>query len=88
MGLALNVNQFPWSTLPVALVKAGVRIVNFPLGVIFPGKEKDKARGITAASAAHIDLILERLSSSAKQRLRFELIPAAERAGQCTDCEI
>ncbi|KAF4598696.1 hypothetical protein EYR38_007104 [Pleurotus pulmonarius] len=78
VGLALNVHQFPWSTLPVALVKAGVRIVNFPLGVIFPGLEKDKARGITAASAAHVDLILERLSSSAKQRLRFELIPAAE----------
>lgn len=76
VGLVLNVNQFPWGTLPGVLNKAGVRIVNFPLGVIFPGHEKEKNRGITAASAAHIDLILERLSPTATQQIRFEMIPA------------
>lgn len=77
VGLSLNVNQFPWSTMPGVLANAGVRIVNYPVGVIFPGHEKEKQRGITAASAVHIDSILEHLSPSAAQQIRFELIPDA-----------
>ncbi|KDQ22203.1 hypothetical protein PLEOSDRAFT_1086926 [Pleurotus ostreatus PC15] len=80
-GMPCRLQLHPWTfpsiTMPGVLANAGVHIVNYPVGVIFPGHEKDKQRGITAASTVHIDSILEHLSPSAAQQIRFELIPDA-----------
>ncbi|KAJ8692507.1 hypothetical protein PTI98_009812 [Pleurotus ostreatus] len=86
VGLSLNVHQFPWSTLATTLAEGSCRLINYPIGVPFPGKEKKSAkpRGITSMPAAYIDTLIKSLSPSQPQKLQFELISEKEKASTAT----
>lgn len=80
VGLLLNIKQFPWATLGGILSEHRVRIVNWPIGILFP--KLDKSRGITGLPIPHTNQLIQAMAPSAKQRLIFEYIPEDEIQGR------
>ncbi|KIJ12446.1 hypothetical protein PAXINDRAFT_14770 [Paxillus involutus ATCC 200175] len=70
---------FPWKYLPAKLAKSGVRGINYPAEVSFPGEERNPrpkggSKGISDLTLAECSMLVVALRDTSKGGLRFKLM--------------